>query len=215
MELTLSMCLSQCLHCTDGAHVGQNSTPCLQLISTLIRNKPHKSIVLQDRVQSPIFFKLGPVRTHHSSHDFGWQSSHSVDLAGWQAKMHMASIDIWIAWRYAHKPHCLFLAVFCHHDIIPVQWHWCLSTSAPFPCCVSGICRTFVPLCCLWRTSLVCSSRWKHIDTFTASQPTTKMTSLLSRRQVSITLLQNSDTVSVSLSLQQKTNDEGQAISFS
>ena len=31
------------------------------------------------------------------------QSSHSVDLAGWQAKM--ASIEIWIPWRYAHKPH--------------------------------------------------------------------------------------------------------------
>ena len=39
----------------------------------------------------------------HSSHDFGWQSSHSVDLAGWQAKM--ASIEIWIPWCNAHKPH--------------------------------------------------------------------------------------------------------------
>ena len=37
---------------------------------------------------------MGPVRLHHSSHDFGWQSSHSVDLAGWQAKM--VSIEIWI-----------------------------------------------------------------------------------------------------------------------
>ena len=37
---------------------------------------------------------MGPasVRIHHRSHDFGWQSSHSVDLAGWQAKM--ASIEI-------------------------------------------------------------------------------------------------------------------------
>ena len=49
---------------------------------------------------------MGPVRIHHSSHDFGWQSSQSVDLAGWQAKM--ASIEIWIPWRNAHKPHlCL------------------------------------------------------------------------------------------------------------
>ena len=48
---------------------------------------------------------MGPVRIRHSSHDFGWQSSHSVDLAGWQAKM--ASIEIWIPWRNAHKPHCL------------------------------------------------------------------------------------------------------------
>ena len=48
---------------------------------------------------------MGPVRIRHSSHDFGWQSSHSVDLAGWQAKM--ASIEIWIPWRNAHKPHCI------------------------------------------------------------------------------------------------------------
>ena len=47
--------------------------------------------------------KRGPVRIRHSSHDFGWQSSHSVDLAGSQAKM--ASIEIWIPWRTAHKPH--------------------------------------------------------------------------------------------------------------
>ena len=46
---------------------------------------------------------MGPVRIRHSSHDFGWQSSHSVDLAGWQAKM--ASIEMWIQWRNAHKPH--------------------------------------------------------------------------------------------------------------
>ena len=37
---------------------------------------------------------MGPVRIRHSSHYFGWQSSHSVDLAGWQAKM--ASDEIWI-----------------------------------------------------------------------------------------------------------------------
>ena len=43
-----------------------------------------------------------PVRIRHSSHGVGWQSSHSVDLAGWQAKM--ASIEIRIQWRYAHKP---------------------------------------------------------------------------------------------------------------
>ena len=51
------------------------------------------------------FLRLGPVRIRHSSHDFGWQSSHSVDLAGWQAKM--ASIEIWIPWRNALKPHYL------------------------------------------------------------------------------------------------------------
>ena len=51
---------------------------------------------------------MGPVRLRHiyiySSHDFGWQSSHSVHLTGWQAKM--AAIEIWIPWRNAHKPHC-------------------------------------------------------------------------------------------------------------
>ena len=50
---------------------------------------------------------IGPVRIRHSSHDFGWQSSHSVDLSGCQAKM--ASIEIWIPWRNAHKPHCNIL----------------------------------------------------------------------------------------------------------
>ena len=50
--------------------------------------------------------KMGPVRIRHSSHDFATctQSSHFVDLAGWQAKM--ASIGFWIPWRNAHKPHC-------------------------------------------------------------------------------------------------------------
>ena len=46
---------------------------------------------------------MGPVRMRHSSHDFGWQSSHSVDLTGWQAKM--TSFEIWIPLRNAHKPH--------------------------------------------------------------------------------------------------------------
>ena len=45
---------------------------------------------------------MGPVRIRHSSHDFGWQSSHSVDRAGWQAKMD--SIEIWMPWRDAHWP---------------------------------------------------------------------------------------------------------------
>ena len=46
---------------------------------------------------------MGPVRIRHSSHDFATQSSHSVDLARWQEKM--ASIEIWIPWRNALKPH--------------------------------------------------------------------------------------------------------------
>ena len=47
---------------------------------------------------------MGLVRIRHSSRDFGWQSSRSVDLAGWQVKM--ATIEIWIPWRNAYKPHC-------------------------------------------------------------------------------------------------------------
>ena len=46
-------------------------------------------------------FLMGTVWIRHSSHDFGCQSSHSVDLAGWQAKM--ASIEIRTPWRNAHK----------------------------------------------------------------------------------------------------------------
>ena len=36
--------------------------------------------------------QMGPVRIRHSSRDFATQASHSMDLAGWQAKM--ASIEI-------------------------------------------------------------------------------------------------------------------------
>ena len=48
---------------------------------------------------------MGPVRVRHSSHHFATQPSHSVDLAGWQAKM--ASIEIWIPWcnTNVHRPH--------------------------------------------------------------------------------------------------------------
>ena len=48
---------------------------------------------------------MGPAWIRHCSHNFGWQSSHSVDLAGWHAKM--ASIEIWIPWRNVRKPHSL------------------------------------------------------------------------------------------------------------
>ena len=46
----------------------------------------------------------GAVRIRHSSHHFATQSSHSVDRAGWQAKM--ASVDFWIPYRNAHRLHC-------------------------------------------------------------------------------------------------------------
>ena len=48
----------------------------------------------QSQLSTVLCQAMGPVRIRHSSHDFGWQSSHSVDLAGWQAKM--ASIEIWM-----------------------------------------------------------------------------------------------------------------------
>ena len=44
--------------------------------------------------QFPPAMLMGPVRIRHNLHDLGWQSSDSVDLAGWQAKM--ASIESWI-----------------------------------------------------------------------------------------------------------------------
>ena len=71
-----------------------------------------------------LFFSLlswmGLVRIRHSSHDFGWQSSHSVDHAGWQAKM--AFIEIWIPWRNAHKQHCHDVhASLTHVKMIPVR----------------------------------------------------------------------------------------------
>ena len=58
--------------------------------------------------------KMGLMRIRHTSHAFGWQSSHSVDLAGWQAKM--ASIEIGYhdvmrtspivrTMTYSHRPH--------------------------------------------------------------------------------------------------------------
>ena len=68
------------------------------------------SLFLQRKGDLDYMQMMGPVRIRHSSHDFGWQSSHSVDLAGWQAKM--ASIENWIPWRNAHKPHWKFLLKF-------------------------------------------------------------------------------------------------------
>ena len=72
---------------------------------------------------------IGPVRIRHSSHDFGWQSSHSVDLAGWQAKM--ASIEIWIPWHNAHGPHSwlLILARFKITWLIYSKITWLISST--------------------------------------------------------------------------------------
>ena len=62
------------------------------------------------------FFMHKPVRIRRSSHDLGWQSSHSVDLAGWQAKK--AFIEIWMTWRNAHTPHSLFLCTSWYTRVI-------------------------------------------------------------------------------------------------
>ena len=42
MKLTFSMCLLQCLHCTDEAHIGRNRAHCLQLVlvGTMPTNAP-------------------------------------------------------------------------------------------------------------------------------------------------------------------------------
>ena len=66
---------------------------------------------------------MGPVRIRHSSHHFGWQSSHSVDLAGWQIKM--ASIEIWIPWRTVEsgKNVTFFEQLFCFYQLVLVVWN--------------------------------------------------------------------------------------------
>ena len=46
---------------------------------------------------------MGPVRIRHSIQEIATQSSHSVDRAGWQAKM--ASIELWIPSCNADGPH--------------------------------------------------------------------------------------------------------------
>ena len=60
--------------------------------SAVFGNRSGSSAQIHPGVKSDL--AIGPVRIRHSSHDFGWQSSHSVFFAGhgWQAKM--ASIVI-------------------------------------------------------------------------------------------------------------------------
>ena len=58
---------------------------------------------------------MWPVRIRHSSHDFGWQSSHFLDLAGWQAKM--AFIKIWIPCTRARV--CV-----CRVRVPKLKQHW-------------------------------------------------------------------------------------------
>ena len=78
---------------------------CFSLIQHLDRGVATLAF-LPDRSDT---FCFGPflgmwfVRMRHSSHDFATNSCHSVDLAGWQAKI--ASIEFWIPWRNAHKPY--------------------------------------------------------------------------------------------------------------
>ena len=72
-------------------------------------------------------FSMGPVQIRHSSHDFATQSSHSVD--GWQAKM--TSIETWIPWRNALKPH--------GHEKLNLH-HTCWFTDTQFICTVCWSC---------------------------------------------------------------------------
>ena len=79
-------------------------------------------------------FSMEPVRIRRSSHGFGWQPSHSVDLAGWQAKM--ASIDIGYHDLMRTSPISLRCrtsanackALFDHHFTI-LALHWCGATA--------------------------------------------------------------------------------------
>ena len=48
--------------------------------SAVFGDRSASSAQIQPGVNSDL--AMGPVRIRHSSHDFGWQSSHSVDFAG-------------------------------------------------------------------------------------------------------------------------------------
>ena len=49
---------------------------------------------------------MGPVGIRHSIRE---NASHSVDTAGWQAKM--VSIELWIQWCNAYGPHLTLVRV--------------------------------------------------------------------------------------------------------
>ena len=82
----------KCVHCTTRLYPGQ---------TFVVKSKRHSCQGDSKRID--LVPQMGPVRIHHSSHDFATQSSHFVDRAGWKAKM--ASIEFWMPWRNAHKPH--------------------------------------------------------------------------------------------------------------
>ena len=132
---------------------------------------------------------MGPVRIRHHSHDFGWQSSHSVDLAGWQAKM--ASIEIWIPWHNAHKPHnsiahgrdvaLMHDMMICYRTHVQVKvCMWSGGASKRFEPWKSCVCVKRVVLPCWWTSPFLFSlsgsnpvqvaqtewngSRWKSIS---------------------------------------------------
>ena len=73
LSVTLQMFPTLCL--ISDARVDPKSFP---------RGFPFPAVLL-------VLLKTGPVPTRHRSHHFATQSSHSVDRAGWQAKM--ASIE--------------------------------------------------------------------------------------------------------------------------
>ena len=69
------------------------------------------------------FTKISCLRkfiVYSRSHEIATQSSHSVDLAGWQAKM--ASIEIWIPWGNVHKPHHVSECIPYHSMATLVTW---------------------------------------------------------------------------------------------
>ena len=85
----------------------------------------------------------GAVRVRHSMWEFATQASHSVDTAGWQAKM--ASIELWIQWCNAHRPHSHEIAAQPNHSLDRAGWQW-LSLS----CGYLDLMRTGRVVCITW-----------------------------------------------------------------
>ena len=94
---------------------------------------------------------MGPVHVRHSSHEVSTQPSHSVDRAGWQAKM--ASIEFWIPWHNAHGPHWS-------------SWHTCWRwTSIVLSCFTFAVSVSSL----YWPSSVsVCGINFQPLDLFFA-----------------------------------------------
>ena len=59
------------------------------------RRQPSRFLLGGKKVKSE-YMRLGPVRIRHTSHNIAIQPSHSVDRAGWDAKMASIQTEFWI-----------------------------------------------------------------------------------------------------------------------